>query len=205
MGGSSSPCTLPDTRPRFEKAYYRCYINGGFLFKKYHLSGILLMKAVDHGHRVVFTNEMGYVFFDFGWYSSWSTQAKNAVFDSFVVHSIMPRLNKSAVIKTFRKDIELAMGDVSNRERYSKGDTAYYKTATQAGGPAWFIFSPSYELKRIEIANKHRPVTTIYKHQHSLRNELRMFDTLSVVHHRAHFTIQAYRFTPSSNPETNDE
>lgn len=202
----SNLCTLPDTRPRFEKAYYRSYVNGGFLFKKYHLSGILLMKAVSNGQRVVFANEMGYVFFDFGWYaSSPSSNSRIAVYDSFVVHSIMPRLNKQAVIKTFRKDIELAMGDVSNRGRYNKGDTAYYRVATQAGGLAWFIFSPSYDLKRIEIANRRRPLTTVYKHPYSLAGELRMFDTLSVIHHKAHFTIQAYRFMPPNNSESNDE
>ena len=53
-------------KPVFEKALYRCVVDGGFIFKKYHLSGLLFFKTLENGTvRAIYQNEMGFTFFDF--------------------------------------------------------------------------------------------------------------------------------------------
>src|SRR5688500_11320827 len=63
-----------------------------------HISGLLLIKNMpDSSYRVVFTNEGGVTFFDFGF-----TPA-----GSFKVYNIIKQLDKKPVIQTLRKDFEL--------------------------------------------------------------------------------------------------
>ncbi|MBI3883246.1 MAG: hypothetical protein HY305_03280, partial [Sphingobacteriales bacterium] len=65
-----------------------------------HLSGLLLIKKMpDSITRIVFSNEMGFTFFDFEFSST----------GNFKVHSIIKKMNKKAVIKTLRKDFELVL------------------------------------------------------------------------------------------------
>src|SRR5215207_2278735 len=59
-----------------------------------HISGLLLIKHMpDSSMRVVFTNEAGVTFFDFGFNDG-----------NFKVHNIIGQLNKKPVIQTLRKD-----------------------------------------------------------------------------------------------------
>ena len=53
----------------------------------------------DSSTRIVFTNEMGFSFFDFGFPQD----------SGFMVYHIVPQMNKPALIKTLRKDFELIM------------------------------------------------------------------------------------------------
>jgi hypothetical protein len=65
-----------------------------------HISGLLLIKYMpDSSTRIVFTNEMGLSFFDFGFLRD----------SGFAVYHIVPQMNKAALIKTLRKDFELIM------------------------------------------------------------------------------------------------
>ncbi|MCB0698454.1 MAG: hypothetical protein KDC11_01350, partial [Chitinophagaceae bacterium] len=77
--------------PVFEKAIYRAIVDGGVLFKKYHISGLLIIKQLENGtKRAVLQNEMGPVMFDFEWQSD----------GKFTVLQVMSQMNKEAVIKT---------------------------------------------------------------------------------------------------------
>ena len=72
-----------------------------------HLSGLVLFKSMpDSSMRVVFTNEAGIKFFDFGFQSD----------GSFKAHQVMKQLNKKAVEKTLRQDFELVLMTRSQKE-----------------------------------------------------------------------------------------
>jgi len=171
--------------PGLQKALYRCHVDGRFLFKKFHLSGILLFRNFQNGDtRVVFSNEMGFTFFDFGWDGS----------DSFKVNSIIPQLDKPAVIKTLRKDLELVLvRNTHSVEIFLDGDTIYYRSSLPKGY-AYYIVQAT-KLRRIEIARR-KKVATIYPIGKRTDND--MPDSLSIVHHKAHFTIQAKKITDVS-------
>src|SRR6185369_7920767 len=65
-----------------------------------HISGLLLVKHMpDSSYRVVFTNEAGVTFFDFGFLTN----------GDFKVYNAIHQLNKKAVIQTLRKDFELVL------------------------------------------------------------------------------------------------
>ena len=80
--------------PEFESEWYNTSVD---VLDK-HFSGLLLFKQMeDHSLRIVFTNEAGLKFFDFGF------DQKGA----FKIYYVLEKLNKKAVINTFRKDFEL--------------------------------------------------------------------------------------------------
>jgi hypothetical protein len=72
-----------------------------------HLSGLVLFKSMpDSSLRVVFTNEAGIKFFDFGFEPD----------GSFKAHQVIKQLNKKAVVKTLRQDFELLLMRRAERE-----------------------------------------------------------------------------------------
>src|SRR5207244_652148 len=74
----------------------------------------------DSSTRVVFQNEMGFAFFDFSWDKA----------DSFSVKSILPQLDKPAVVRTLRKDIELLLMkgiDSRQQQTYAKDSFLWYR------------------------------------------------------------------------------
>ena len=171
--------------PAVQKELYRCHVDGKFLFKKFHLSGMLFFKNFDDGTtRVVFSNEMGYTFFDFGWDAQ----------DSFKVNSIIPQLDKPAVIGALQKDLSvLLLRNVLSVELFRKGDASYYRSVLPKGY-AYYIVQAK-QLKRIEIAGRKR-TTTIYTF--GKRNDSDMPDSMSIVHHKAHFTINAKKINDAA-------
>src|SRR5664279_979780 len=83
-------------KPDFRLAEYKISVD---VIGKY-ISGLLLIKYMpDSSTRIVFTNEMGLSFFDFGFSGN----------TGFTVYHIVPQMNKPALIKTLRKDFELIM------------------------------------------------------------------------------------------------
>src|ERR1043165_5751461 len=113
----------PWPRPVFAKELFRCNVNGRFLFKRFHLSGLLLAKKLGDTTRVVFQNEMGFPFFDFQWDGH----------DSFSVVSINERLNKPALIKTLQNDLEMLMV-----MKLSKDPPILFKN--KIGNETWFRY-----------------------------------------------------------------
>lgn len=178
-------------KPIFNKALYRCIVDGGFLFKKFHLSGILLFKTMDNGTvRAVFQNEMGATFFDFEWGSSGDVK----------VISIIEQLDKPAVIKVLKKDISmLLMTNLSGKEEifYNKdrGNELYSCFNTDKGMVCYI--SEAQKLKRIEELGKRSNITTITiddKQQPSSMPGKVLFD-----HHKANFTIELTKITANVN------
>lgn len=83
-------------RPAFSVALYSTSVE----VVGNHLSGLLLIKKMpDSTLRMVFSNEMGFKFFDFEF----------APDGNFKVYSIIKKMNRKSVIKTLRKDFELVL------------------------------------------------------------------------------------------------
>src|SRR4249919_2870319 len=85
---------LQKFKPVFAVALYRANVD----VTGEHLGGLLMIKRMpDSTMRMVFSNEIGFKFFDFEFSPG----------GGFKVHSIIKQMNKKAVIKTLRKDFEL--------------------------------------------------------------------------------------------------
>ena len=171
-------------KPAFAKELYRCVVDGRLLFKKFHLSGLLLFKTFEDGStRAVFQNEMGISFFDFKWDAQ----------DSFRVVSIMPQLDKPALVKTLRKDMNLIlMKDLNERteQTFSHPGGTYHRF-TLDKGVAYYIVEAG-ALKRIENAGKQKVITITVGPKPALKA---MPGTLFFLHHKAHFTIDLKKIT----------
>jgi hypothetical protein len=167
-------------KPVFEKQLYRCVVDGHFLFKKFHLSGLLFFKKLeDKSTRVVFQNEMGISLFDFEW-------DKN---DSFKVNQVIPQLDKPAVLKILEKDLSLLMMKrlEESTEVAAEKDNVDYSRFTLNKGYAYYI-SEKGELKQIENTGKKKSVTSITINGKRLATA--MPDSVFFKHHKAHFSIQ---------------
>src|SRR5690349_1985117 len=65
-----------------------------------HISGLLLIKEMpDQSKRIVFTNEAGLTFFDFGF----------DVSGNFKVHYVIQQLDRKAVVRLLRDDFALLL------------------------------------------------------------------------------------------------
>jgi hypothetical protein len=122
-----------------------------------HISGLLLIKNMaDSSQRVVFTNEAGVTFFDFGF-------LKNGKFQVF---NIMKQLNKGPVIHTLRKDFELILGLPFRNALYNvktRDDEVFYGV-DQKNETAYFITTKDCaSLRRLELgsARKRKVMVTI--------------------------------------------
>lgn len=168
-------------KPVFDKVLYRGTVDGGFLFKKFHLSGLLFFKTLENGTvRAIYQNEMGFTFFDFEWNSN----------DSFKVNQVMPRLDKPAVIKTLRKDIELLLMKGLKKESevaFTDRGKLLFRRLDISGGYVYYV-EDSGRLVRIENAGEKSKVVTMSiegKDQPS-----GMPKQVFIDHHKANFTIQ---------------
>ena len=175
-GASSSAMRF---QPHYTKQLYRCVVDGRVVFKKFHLSGLLLFKTFEDGStRVVFQNEMGFSFFDFKWDKQ----------DHFEVVSIIPQLDKPALVKTLRKDMNLLLMknlDAATEQTFTKEDETYSRFTLEKGY-AYYI-ARAHSLKRIENAGKSKVITITLSGKKT--NEA-MPDELLFRHHKANFTIQ---------------
>lgn len=165
-------------QPVVSKELYRCVVDGKVLFKKFHLSGLLFFKAFEDGStRAVFQNEMGFSFFDFKW------NAK----DSFQVMSIIPQLNKPALVKTLKKDMNLVLRkqvNPSTEQRFRLKDETYFRF-TLDKGYAYYI-TQNGKLQRIENAGKRKVITI---ELNDLQGDHKLPANMLFRHHKAHFTI----------------
>jgi len=176
-------------KPVFDKKLYRCVVDGHFLFKKFHLSGLLFFKKLeDKSTRVVFQNEMGFAFFDFEW-------DKN---DSFKVNQIIPQLDKPALVKTLQKDLSIVLFKDLDKssEVVAEAYGNVYNRFSLVKGFAYYI-SKHNTLQRIENTGKRKRVTTITMDGNETVSSLP--DTVLFNHHRAHFTIQLNKITPHAD------
>lgn len=172
-------------KPEFNREIYRCSVDGRFLFKKFHLSGILLFKQLDNGNtRVVFQNEMGLNFFDFGWDLN----------DSVMVYDILPQLYRPAVIKLLEKDLDMFLMkglDKTSEKVFKKDNELLYRFSLE-NGYVYYILKDG-KLSKIVNTGEHSIVTTINLEDKSSPHA--MPGSILFTHHKAHFTIQLKKIT----------
>ena len=83
-------------KPVYTVALYKAEVN----VMGNYLSGLLLIKKMpDSSTRMLFSNELGFKFFDF----EFSKEG------DFKVHYILKKMDRKAVVKTLRKDFQLLL------------------------------------------------------------------------------------------------
>ncbi|HEX9512902.1 MAG TPA: hypothetical protein VF939_20570 [Puia sp.] len=172
---TGDPNSLQRFKPVITTALYKIDVN---VIGKY-LSGLLLLKTMpDSSIRMVFSNEMGFKFFDFEFASG----------GRFKVNYIIKKMNKKPVIKTLRKDFELVlMQSLDPSTAYIRKDSSFiYYVFPQSKGFYYYITDPAGdELVRMERSSKRKPVVeAIMKNYHD-----GMPDTIGITHKTFHFTI----------------
>jgi hypothetical protein len=152
-----------------------------------HISGLLLIKYMpDSSTRIVFTNEMGLSFFDFGFLQN----------NGFAVYHIVPQMNKAALIKTLRKDFELIMfRNMDGNKSYNLIDSAIiYHAYPQEKGVNYYVTDePCSRLIKMQRSSDKKPIM-----------EALFFDTLpghspdsiSIRHLNFRFSISLKKILP---------
>ncbi|CAN5819397.1 hypothetical protein BH11BAC4_BH11BAC4_12140 [soil metagenome] len=144
-----------------------------------HLSGLLLIKKMpDSSLRMVFSNEMGFKFFDFEF----------AADGTFKVYSIVKQMNKKSVLKTLRKDFELILMDrleSSTASVRTNNGLRYYIFPHAKGFNYYITDSTASELVRLERASRSKTVVEAVM-QHYING---IPDTIGISHKTFDFTI----------------
>ncbi len=114
-----------------------------------HLSGILVCKTMEDGEkRVVFINEFGSTFFDFGYKGS-----------DFTVYNVLEQLNKKAVIKTLRKDFMMLLWeglDWSKMQHLQQGEELLHRIPIAKGDIYIVTNAGCNKVVRVENTGKNK-------------------------------------------------
>ncbi len=167
--------TLQKFKPAFGTALYRTRVD----VVGNHLSGLLLIKKMpDSSLRLVFSNEMGFTFFDFEF----------ATNGNFKVYSVVKQMNKKAVLKTLRKDFELILmqrlGNTTTAIR--KNNASIYYVFQQTKGYNYYITdSTGNTLVQMERVSKKKAVVEAIMKDYT--NGIP--DTIGITHKTFNFTI----------------
>lgn len=133
--------------PRFTKVMYSAYVD----VTKHHFSGILLMRSMPDGStRIVFTNEVGVKFFDFGF-------GQDGTFTKFYV---LDKLDKKIVINALKNDLNLILlhPTLINARILTDGNNNYISIPNKKGNDYYITDNSCTNLVRIEKASKRKPV-----------------------------------------------
>ena len=144
-----------------------------------HLSGLLIIKKMpDSSTRMVFSNEMGFTFFDFEFSAD----------GNFKVYSIIKKMNKRSVIRTLRNDFALVLMEKLDPNTMSvrSGNSMLYYIFPQSKGYNYYITDMnSHKLIRMERASKKKTVVEAV-----MENYINgMPDTIGISHKTFNFTI----------------
>lgn len=165
-------------KPEFTRALYNTQVD----VTGKHLSGLLIIKAMpDSSIRIVFSNEAGFKFFDFGFEQN-----------GFKVYYIFEQMDKKAVIKTLRKDFELVLMKHLNAEkRYTaKENDNLYHIFPDGKDIYYYITDNNCDsLIRMERGSKRKKVVEAIV----LKSADQMPDTIGIKHHNFNFDIQLKR------------
>jgi len=120
-----------------------------------HLSGLLLIKNMpDSSMRVVFTNEAGVTFFDFGFSRK----------GDFKVYHIVRQLDKKPAIETLRKDFALILCLPFRNKLYERliSDDEIYFRVKQKNETAYFITNKDCaSLQRLEWGTPRKRMVSV--------------------------------------------
>ncbi|MCW3093622.1 MAG: hypothetical protein JWP81_4691 [Ferruginibacter sp.] len=170
---------LQQFKPTFSVALYKAGVD----VMGNHLSGLLMIKRMpDSSVRMVFSNEIGFKFFDFQF-------SKDS---GFKVFSIIQQMNKKALIKTLRKDFELVMMENINPQdvliRKNEG-LIYYTFQRENGYYHYITNTEGTELVRLERSSKRKPVM-----QAVMKDYVNGIpDSIGITHKNFNFTIALKR------------
>jgi hypothetical protein len=166
---------LQKFKPSFGTALYKTQVDvvGNYL------SGLLFIKKMpDSSIRMVFSNEMGFKFFDFEFGAD----------GSFKVYSVISKMNRKSVLKTLRKDFELIlMKDLDKEPASIRKDNGllYYIYPESKGYNYYITDSLGDKLIRMERASKSKTVVEAV-----MENYINGIpDTIGISHKTFNFTI----------------
>lgn len=166
---------LQKFKPNFTVALYSTTVD----VTGYHLSGLLLIKKMpDSSTRMVFSNEMGFTFFDFEFGAD----------GSFKVYSIIKKMNKKSVIKTLQHDFELVLMnklDINSVIVKANKDQHYFIFPQNKGYNYYITNAEGTELVRMERASNKKPIVEAVMHNYS--NGIP--DTIGISHKTFEFNI----------------
>jgi len=145
-----------------------------------HISGLLIIKYMpDKSYRIVFTNEMGFSFFDFGFIPG----------NGFSVYQIIPQMNKKALIKTLRRDFELIMfKNMNSSKYYALADSnLIYHAFPQSKGINYYITDTHCgQLVKMQRSSNKKPVMEAFMDKSSAGESP---DSISIRHLNFKFSI----------------
>lgn len=166
---------LEKFKPAFSVALYKTEVD----VVGNHLSGLLLIKKMqDSSIRMVFSNEMGFKFFDFEFSRD----------GNFKVYSVMKKMNKKPVLKTLRNDFALILMQHLDSAAASvrTNDGLIYYVFPETKGYNYYITDGTGDnLVRMERASKRKTVV-----QAIMKNYINGIpDTIGISHKTFNFTI----------------
>jgi hypothetical protein len=149
-----------------------------------HFSGLLLIKNMpDSSRRVVFTNEAGVTFFDFGFSRD----------GGFTVHAIIKKLNKKPAVQTLRKDFELILAlpfEKGPYQSWKDGEEIFFGVK-QKKQTAYFIISKDCgSLHRLEWGDARKRKVTVHLTGAGYPSP----EKLELIHHSFAMRISLTRF-----------
>ena len=166
---------LQKFKPAFSVALYNTHVD----VMGNHLSGLLLIKKMpDSTVRMVFSNEIGFKFFDFEFSPD----------GAFKVYSVIKQMNKRSVLKTLRKDFELILMDrldSSEVSVHTNNGLIYYVFPKSKGYYYYITDSTGDKLIRMERASKKKTVVEAI-----MENYINGIpDSIGISHKTFNFTI----------------
>ena len=172
---TGSVSSLQKFRPAFTVALYKTKVD----VVGNHLSGLLLIKKMpDSSTRLVFSNEIGFTFFDFEFNPD----------GNFIVHAVIKQMNKKPVLITLQKDFELILMQRLDSAAVSirrNNGLLYYVFPERKGYNYYITDSTTNELVRMERASNRKIVV-----EATMQNYINGIpDTISIIHKKFNFTI----------------
>ncbi|UYQ93891.1 hypothetical protein MKQ68_02120 [Chitinophaga horti] len=147
-----------------------------------HFSGLLLFKKMeDSSMRIVFTNEMGFKFFDFGFDAD----------GGFTKYYVTPKMDRKAVVKTLRKDFEMLLMpyDFSRAEVLQRDGQQYVKVKLDKGAVYYITAANCRELIKVQNGSRRKPVVDLW--MKAYREGIP--DSLDIIHQKFKFNISSQR------------
>jgi hypothetical protein len=162
-------------KPVFKVALYKTEVD----VTGNHLSGLLLIKRMpDSSLRMVFSNEIGFKFFDFEFKPN----------GDFKVYSIIKKMNRKAVLKTLKKDFQLILMeniDSASLSVRKKDGNLYYIVPQKKGYNYYITDSTGSELVCMQRASASKTVVEAI-----MKNYINgVPDTIGILHKTFDFTI----------------